>query len=156
ADNAIARVSSAVAKAAAWKTPTLLNDTTRYYFERLALVSSPEQARIYNGISNPDTAAESLEYLRLHEPVHYSMLHTSISPTMIQSGYRANVIPAQAEATLDIRAAPGEDIDAFFDELARQIGDDGVQIERMRMTRDPAPPSALDSLVYRTFEELQK
>src|SRR5690606_30639527 len=105
ADNAIARVSKAVSAAAAWQTPMRLNDTTRYYFERLASVSEPEAAARYNNLTHPEHSAAIQEYLRLNEPSHYSMLRTSISPTMIQAGYRMNVIPADAEATLDIRTA---------------------------------------------------
>jgi acetylornithine deacetylase/succinyl-diaminopimelate desuccinylase-like protein len=155
-DNAIARLSRAVARVAAWHPPMRLNDTTRTYFERLATISAPEAASRYNGISSPERSAEIQEYLRLHEPWHYSMLRTSISPTMIQAGYRVNVIPAEAEATLDIRATPDEDLPAFFAELKRQIGDDRVSIERLGMSRYPAAPSRINTEVFRVLEALQK
>jgi acetylornithine deacetylase/succinyl-diaminopimelate desuccinylase-like protein len=34
------------------------------------------------------------------------MLRTSVVPTMFKAGVGANVIPSEAEATLDIRALP--------------------------------------------------
>jgi acetylornithine deacetylase/succinyl-diaminopimelate desuccinylase-like protein len=154
-DNAIARVSRAVAAAASWRTPMRLNDTTRDYFERLAAASGPEAARRYVGLSHPDRSAAAQEYLRLNEPWHYSMLRTSISPTIIQAGYRMNVIPADAEATLDIRATPDEDIEGFFAELQRQIGDERVTIERYPMTRRPVAPSRLDTAAFEILETLQ-
>ncbi len=49
----------------------------------------------------------------------YSLLHTSISPNIVQAGYQVNVIPSEAEATLDIRALPDENIAAFY-EMMRQ------------------------------------
>ena len=150
-NNAIARIS----RAAAWQTPMKLNDTTRYYFERLAAISDPEAAARYNGLSHPDRSAAIQEYLRLHEPSHYSMLRTSISPTMIQAGYRMNVIPAQAEATLDIRAVPDENVEEFFAELQRQVGE-GVKIEQYPMSRRPVAPSRVDTVVFSVLEELQK
>jgi acetylornithine deacetylase/succinyl-diaminopimelate desuccinylase-like protein len=155
-DNAIARVSRAVSAAAAWQTPMRLNDTTRDYFERLAAASDPETARRYNGIMHPERSAAVQEYLRLNEPWHYSMLRTSISPTMIQAGYRVNVIPADAEATLDIRATPDEDIEEFFAELQRQIGDENVTVERYPMSRRPVAPSRIDTLAFEVLEELQQ
>lgn len=155
-DNAIARVSRAVAAAAAWQTPMRLNDTTRDYFERLAAASGPEAARRYNGITHPDRSAAVQEYLRLNEPWHYSMLRTSISPTIIQAGYRVNVIPADAEATLDIRATPDEDIEEFFAELQRQIGDENVTITRYPMSRRPVAPSRIDTVAFEVLEQLQK
>ncbi len=155
-DNAIARLSSAVEKAANWQPPMKLNDTTRTYFERLATVSSPEQAARYNGLANPDRSAAIQEHLRANEPAHYSMLRTSISPTIFHAGYRNNVIPAAAEATLDIRALPGEDLDAFFAELKRKIGDDQVEIQRQPLGRPASPVSRLDTEMFRTLEAMQR
>jgi len=43
-DNAVAHLAAAVAKLAANQPPMRLNDITRTYFERLATVSSPEEA----------------------------------------------------------------------------------------------------------------
>ncbi|MEZ5404475.1 MAG: M20/M25/M40 family metallo-hydrolase [Bryobacteraceae bacterium] len=156
ADNAIARLSLAVANAAAWQTPMKLNDTTRAYFERLAAISSPEAAARYNGLLHPDRSAAAQEYLRRHEPAHYSMLRTSISPTIIKAGYRVNVIPAQAEATLDIRAVPDENLDEFFAALKTAIGVEGVDIVRASRDRDPLPPSRIDNEAFKVLESLQK
>ncbi|WP_321474961.1 M20/M25/M40 family metallo-hydrolase [uncultured Paludibaculum sp.] len=155
-DNAIARLSSAVEKAATWQPPMQLNDTTRAYFERLATVSTPEQASRYNGLANPERSAAIQEFLKVNEPLHYSMLRTSISPTIFHAGYRNNVIPSSAEATLDIRALPGEDLDKFFAELKHQIGDDQVDIQRQPLGRPPAPVSRLDTEMFRTLEAMQR
>src|SRR5579871_2630693 len=52
-DNAIVHLSTAVSKVGAWEPPMRLNDITRTFFERLATISSPEDAARYNGITNP-------------------------------------------------------------------------------------------------------
>lgn len=155
-DNAIAHLSAAVAKAAAWQTPMKLNDTTRAFFERLAAISTPEQAARYNGLLVPERSEAAQAYLRKHEPAMYSMLRTSISPTIFKSGYRMNVIPAQAEATLDIRAVPDENLETFFAELKRQIGDDTIEIVRAKRERLPAAPSRIDTEMFRILESVQK
>lgn len=156
ADNAIARISQAVVRAAAWQTPMKMNDTTRTYFERLATISTPEQAARYNNLVNPERSAEIQEYLRLHEPRHYSMLRTSISPTVLKGGYRMNVIPSEAEATLDIRTVPDENLEEFFAGLKAQLNDPGIEIVRGPMTRKPTPPSPLNNEVFRALEEAQR
>jgi acetylornithine deacetylase/succinyl-diaminopimelate desuccinylase-like protein len=156
ADNAIAHLAQAVAKVTAWQPPMKLNDTTRAFFERLATISAPEQAARYNGILDPQRSTDVQEYFRLHEPMMNSMLRTSISPTVIKGGYRMNVIPAEAEATLDIRTLPDEDLDAFFAELKRQIGDDAVEIVRSHGDRKPTPPSRIDNEMFRALESTQK
>jgi acetylornithine deacetylase/succinyl-diaminopimelate desuccinylase-like protein len=151
--NAIVHLSQAVAKVAAWQPPMRLNDTTRTYFERLATVSTPEEAARYNGITDPTKSAAIQEYFAVNEPGHYSMLRTSISPNIIQAGYRVNVIPSEAVATLDIRATPDEDFPAFLEQLRRVVGDSAVEIVRTeRDTRPGAPPSAVKGDVFAALE----
>src|SRR6185436_14488856 len=121
-DNALVHLGAAVSKVGTWETPMRLNDTTRTYFEKLASISPPEKAARYNGLLDPQRTAAIQEYLAENEPVHYSMLRTSVVPTILKAGFRMNVIPSEAEATLDIRAIPDEDPNQFFEEMKRVIG----------------------------------
>ena len=156
-DNAVAHLSAAVAKAAAWETPMRLNDTTRTYFEKLATISSPEKAARYNALLNPQRAAAAQRYLAEYEPGRYSMLRTSVVPTMLKAGIATNVIPSEAEATVDIRALPDEDMPRFLAEMKRVIGDPAVKIEQTGFGARPgAPPSRLDSEMYRVLEQVSK
>ena len=47
-NNAVIRLAAAVAKVGAWQPPMRLNDVTRAYFERLATISPPDEARSSN------------------------------------------------------------------------------------------------------------
>src|SRR6185295_6996212 len=63
----------------------------------------------------------------------------------------------QAEATIDVRMAPGEDDRAFFDQMQRLIGDPAVKVERLRDGERPAtPPSRLDTEMFRALENVSK
>ena len=77
-----------------------------------------------------------------HEPTHYSMLRTSIVPTMLKAGIGPNVIPSEAEATIDIRALPDENITSFFAEMTqddrRSVRKDRALPMRVRLRRPPA------------------
>jgi acetylornithine deacetylase/succinyl-diaminopimelate desuccinylase-like protein len=151
--NAIVHLSRAVEKIAMWDPPVRFNDTTRSYFEKLANFSSPEDAARYKGLFDARKAPAIREYFAENEPGLYSLLHTSVSPNMIQAGYQVNVIPSEAEATLDIRALPGEDIAAFYDLMRKVINDPGVEIEPIiRNQRPPAPPSRIDSEAFHALE----
>ncbi|MBM3812326.1 MAG: M20/M25/M40 family metallo-hydrolase [Acidimicrobiia bacterium] len=153
--NAVVHLSQAVAKVAAWQTPMRLNDTTRAYFERLATLSSPEDAARYNSIVDPAKAPAIQEYFAEHEPRHHSMLRTSISPNIIRAGYRVNVIPSEAEATLDIRAFPTENMDELLAEMKKVINDPAVEIVRtQRDTRPAAAPSAIKNEAFLTIEQM--
>ena len=151
--NAILHLSQAIEKVALWDPPMRFNDTTRSYFEKLAAIGTREEAERYNGLFNPAKAAASREYLAEHDPNQYSMLHTSISPNIISGGFQVNVIPSQAEASLDIRALPDENIPAFFDMMRKVIDDPAVEVVPLvRNERPGAAPSRTDTEVYRAIE----
>ncbi|MBI2685925.1 MAG: M20/M25/M40 family metallo-hydrolase [Acidobacteria bacterium] len=155
--NPVAHIAKAVAKVADWQPPMKLNDTTRAYFERLAAISTPEEKERYNGILNPEKTDAIQEYLAIYEPRHNSMLRTSVSPNIIQAGYRSNVIPSTAEATLDIRALPDEDMTKFYDTLKSVINDPVIKIVPATGSGRPlAPSSALDNEAFRTIEAVAK
>jgi acetylornithine deacetylase/succinyl-diaminopimelate desuccinylase-like protein len=153
-DNAVVHLGAAVEKAGRWETPMRLNDTTRAYFEKLAAASSGDKATIYKALLNPATADGAQKYLREHSPGEYSMLRTSVVPTLLKAGVGANVIPSEAEATLDIRALPGEDIDRFYAELTRVIADPAVKVVPVPRSRPASPASRIDTEMYRAMERI--
>lgn len=155
-DNAVIRIAQAVAKVAAWQTPVRLNDTTRAYFERLATISPPEEAFRYNRVGDPQEGPAIDRYFAQHELGHYSMLRTSISPTIIRAGFRSNVIPSEAEAYLDVRALPDENLDQFHAELRRVIGDPNVEVLGARGGRPANPPTRIDTEMFRALEKAQR
>jgi acetylornithine deacetylase/succinyl-diaminopimelate desuccinylase-like protein len=155
-DNSVVHLGAAIAKVGAWETPMHLNETTRVYLDKLASISPPDRAAQYKALLDPQRARGLQRYLAENEPAIYSMLRTSVVPTMLKAGVGANVIPSEAEATLDIRALPGEDINEFYDEMRKVIGDPAVKIVPIPATRPEAPPSRLDTDVYRTIEQVSK
>ncbi len=153
--NPVVHIAQAVAKVAAWQPPMRLNDTTRTYFERLATVSTPEERERYNGLLHPEKTDAVQEYLAVNEPRHNSMLRTSISPNMINAGYRTNVIPSEAEATLDIRVLPDEDLPKFLEMLKSVVGDPAIKLVRDgRSLRPGATPSGLNNEAFKTIEKV--
>jgi acetylornithine deacetylase/succinyl-diaminopimelate desuccinylase-like protein len=155
-DNAIVHLSTAVSKIANWEPPMRLNDVTRTFFERLSTISPPEEASRYNGLVDPQKTAAIQNYFADHDPGKYSVLRTAISPTMLTGGFRQNVIPSQAEAMLDIRALPDEDMTTFYAEMDRVISDPAVKIVPSAPGRPSAPPSRLDTEMFRALEAAQR
>lgn len=152
--NAIVHLSQAIARVAAWQPPMRLNETTKNYFERLAGISSPEEADRYREVADLEKTRAIQEYFAVHEPHHYSMLRTSISPNIVAGGYRTNVIPSEAEATLDVRALPDENISRLLAEIRRIINDSSVDVTKVeRLTRPATKPSRLDTEAFRLVEE---
>lgn len=160
-DNAVAHLGEAVGAVAAWTPPTRLNETTATYFKRLATVSSTEEAERYRSALSPDpkVSGPAQQYLRKNEPRHWSMLRTSLSPTIIQGGYRSNVIPSEATANIDVRQAPDEDPEKFL-ELVRQVINDAnvdVSYANAATANRPSTPTAkLDSEAFTVLEQTMK
>jgi acetylornithine deacetylase/succinyl-diaminopimelate desuccinylase-like protein len=153
-DNSLIHLGAAVQKVGLWETPMELNDTTRAYFEKLATISTPEKAARYNALLNGGEASGAAQaYLREHEPGLYSMLRTSVVPTMLKAGVGLNVIPSEAEATLDIRAVPGENLDEFFNKMGKVIDDPAVKIVPLPRMRPPSPASHLDNEMFKVMSK---
>lgn len=133
-----------------------LNDVTRTFFERLGTISPPEEAARYNGLVDPQKTAAIQNYFAEKDLGKYSILRTSISPTMFNAGFRLNVIPSQAEAMLDIRALPDEDMTKFYAQMDRIIGDPAVKIVPSAPGRPNAPPSRLDTEMFHALEAAQR
>lgn len=153
--NAVVHLAAAVAKIGAHRTPIRLNETTRAYFQRLAAISTPVDAQRYLDVISGDAArmAAADEQLYDIEPRNSSMLRTSVSPNIIQGGYRSNVIPSEAKATLDVRMVPGEDTTALLAELRRVIDDPAVTVEFSgRASRPQTGIQRLDSEGFKAIE----
>ena len=153
-DNAVAAIARAVAKADAWQTEMRLNETTRTYFERLATISEPDDAFRYRNIDNPEVTDDIQQYFLENLPYYYSSIRTSVVPTIIDAGFRKNVIPSEARAVLDIRMLPNEDVDGFYAELAEVIDEPNVEIVPEDIYRPAAPPSGLDNEMFEALERV--
>ncbi len=155
--NPVVRLAAAVTAVANWQSPVRTNETTTAYFERLASLSSPEDAARYRAAIGTDAEAalRAAEYLLEYEPRHSSMLRTSISPTIIDGGYQVNVIPGEAVATLDVRMLPDEDPAVLLQTLRNVINDPSVTVSYIpRDTRPVADNGPLDSQPFEIIQSM--
>jgi len=143
--SAIVHLANAVGRVAAWKPPVRLNEITRAYFRRLASISTPEEAKRYLDVlsSDPKKVDAADEFFLDKEPRHASMLRTSISPNIIQAGYRINVIPSDAKATLDVRVHPDDDHVAFMEQVKKVINDPAIEVTWAQRDARPGTGSAI-------------
>ncbi|PYP83475.1 MAG: peptidase M20 [Blastocatellia bacterium AA13] len=156
-DNAITHLAAAVAKVGAWHVPMRLNETTRTFFSRLAAVSTPEDQYLFTHLEDPKATDSVQEKIRAKSIKYNSMLRTSIVPTIIKGGFRSNVIPGDAECTLDVRAVPDEDIPALIESLRRLINDPAVEIvPPSGRGRPSTPPSGLKTELFEALERSQR
>ncbi|HEX5467160.1 MAG TPA: M20/M25/M40 family metallo-hydrolase [Candidatus Limnocylindrales bacterium] len=93
--------------------------------ERIA-AERPALAGPIATILGPDEAASRAAIERLCRPPEAralrALLRDSISPTIVRSGFKDNVIPATAEIVIDVRQVPGHDRQAVLDAVQAQLG----------------------------------
>ena len=149
-DNAVLRLGRALAAVGAHIEPLRLGPTTRGFFAGLA-PCWPDR-RVGEAMADvvsddPARAARGATVLR-EEPLLDAVLRTGISPTMLGGGIRANVIPADATATLNVRTLPGEAIEDVARRLREAIADPFVDVQVTDPGED-APASPPDSPLFR-------
>ena len=156
-DNAIVHLATAVAKIGAWRPPLRMNDTTRTFFAKLAPLVPPAEADLYTHLEDPARSEEVQEKLFRSHGGYHAILRTSISPNMIKGGFRLNVIPSDATASLDVRFHPDEDHDAFAEMLRKLIDNPAVEVALAAPgSRKPTPPSRTDTDMFRALERAQQ
>ncbi len=152
--NAIVNLARAVAAAAEWQPPVRLSDTTASYFSKMAAISTPEAAARYRALLNPESAEgrAALQYLKENEPRNAAVLFSTVSPNIFDGGYRVNVIPSEAVATLDVRLLPDENPEEFITALREVIDNPAVNVEWAPRNLRPGAASSLDNEAFRAIE----
>jgi acetylornithine deacetylase/succinyl-diaminopimelate desuccinylase-like protein len=120
-DNAITRLAEAVVALGREDWPIQLTATTTRLIGELGRLLDVDPQRI-----GPDEVV-----LRTGTAAGFILatLRTTTNPTLLEAGYKHNVIPDTAEALVDIRTLPGEE-DAVLARVRDLIGDD-VEVQVM-------------------------
>lgn len=140
-DNAVTRLAAAVSRIGQHEFPVVVTDTVRRFLEELAeLTGLP---------IDPDNPEPSLQMLGGAARVIGSTIRNTANPTMLAAGYKANVIPGTAEATIDARFLPGHEQE-LLETLDNLIGGG---IEREFLVRDIAVETSFDGAVIDAMAE---
>jgi acetylornithine deacetylase/succinyl-diaminopimelate desuccinylase-like protein len=77
---------------------------------------------------------------------------------MLNAGFRSNVIPGSADATINVRIIPGTDPNQIVRDFERVIGDPAVSVRLSTPSTGPSrvPASSEDTDLYRAFEREAK
>lgn len=151
-ENAVVRLARAVAAAGAHREPVVVTPVSERFFAGLAAFwPDPALRAAMADVSSgaPARVAAGAAVLASH-PAWDAVLRNGISPTMLQAGVRANVIPGEASATINVRVLPGESLDDLIARLRAAIADDAVTIQ-VESRGEAGPPSPDDSAMFRAI-----
>lgn len=118
-DNAVTQLARAVSRFGEYEGPVVLTDTVRALLDDISELT---------GIGwDPDNPGPSLQAFGAGARMLGAAVRNTANPTMLQAGYKANVIPSSAEATIDTRFLPGQE-EAWNKTVAELAGDE-VELE---------------------------
>jgi len=176
-DSAIVRLDRAVARLSDYQPPVVVTPLSRPYFE--ALAAATDDPRLVTALRVLLSSADQGERNRAGDLVvslspyswlHNALLRHTVTQVIQHAGYRVNVAPGSATATMNLRLVPGGPAaSATLEEMRAVLGDDPAlalglsaggpvrgtpqeqlaQLDRLLS----APPSSVDTDVYRALEQ---
>jgi acetylornithine deacetylase/succinyl-diaminopimelate desuccinylase-like protein len=147
-DNAVTHLAGAVEKIGNYSAPVHFTTIVRRYFEGIAPLQDDEVGKWIRSLDTPDRGEHAARVISDTNPMWNAMLRDTISPTMLTASVRANVIPSEARANLNVRLLPGNTITALLAELNKLVNDPLVKLEVQPDAGLAAPDSSLESEFY--------
>jgi acetylornithine deacetylase/succinyl-diaminopimelate desuccinylase-like protein len=97
--NAVTALATAVSRIGEYEHPVRVTDTVRAMVEAIADVTGLDL--------DPDDPQAWLPQVGTAARMIGAVIRNTTNPTMLEAGYKSNVIPGKAEATIDARFLPG-------------------------------------------------
>jgi len=147
--NPLERLSVAVNRLLDNNSPPRVTPIAEEYFKRMSEALHFLQPYVEDG--REETLLRIIEEKSmLSLPQVNAMLRNTVSLNSLHSGNKVNVIPSYAEAEVDTRLLPGQDMDEWVDFVKKQLADDEIQIEFIMKGEGNA--STMDTEAYRVIE----
>jgi len=125
-DNAVTKISDAVARIGAYEWPQLETKTSNFFFRKIAELTGDKY--------DPKNFKPLLHHLGDAVRMLGATISNTANPTMLEAGYKINVIPQSASAMVDGRFLPGHENQ--LQETIKKLAGDEIEIEIL--TRDIA------------------
>ena len=140
-DNALLPVAEVVSRLAASPAPVVLSEEWRRFVEAW------DPGDIADDLLDPDRVDEAIDRIALEDLglarwVH-ACTHMTVSPNLLRSGVKANVVPDEAETEIDVRSLPGQDEQDVNDHFRKAIGpalEDRVEMTTIEATEAAGSP----------------
>ncbi len=130
-DNAIYNLARGLTRLANYDFPVRLNETTRNYFEKIAITESAQVKSDILAIllTPPDTAAA--RRLEAASAYYNAMMRTTCVATMMSAGHAENALPNTAQAIVNCRMLPDDNPDNVMSVLKSVLADSQISVTRI-------------------------
>ena len=153
-DNAIFSLARALARLSRFEMPVTLTPSTRQFFQTLARTTTGETSRNFHDLTSNDPArVRRADRAISRDPLLHAIMRTTFAPVLMSAGFRGNVIPGSAEATINVRTIPGTNMESVLREMRRVIADSTVEVKLVASgtSLPPAPVSPDTTELYRAL-----
>lgn len=151
-DNALVPLARMVAAVVDAETPVVITDEWRGFVDALD-ISDEDRAQLVD----PDHIDEAVARVAVTDPgfarYAHACTHLTMTPTILEAGTKANVIPDRGRASLDVRTLPGQDDDTVHDHLRKILGGD---YERIRFDTKVAHPASSSAPAGDLYEVIRR
>ncbi|MGH7747926.1 MAG: M20/M25/M40 family metallo-hydrolase, partial [Candidatus Dormibacteria bacterium] len=126
-DNAIYHLASGLVRLSKYQFPVQLNETTRAFFERMAIIDHGPLSKEMDGAAKnpPDRAAIGLLSA---SPYYNALLRTTCVATRLDAGHANNALPQDARAIVNCRILPGGTQEETEKTLVRVLDDPQITV----------------------------
>jgi len=146
-----ARLARAVAAVVDNPMPARLAPPATQMFEYLA----PEMSLLNRAVLANRWLLGPVLMARLEaNPATNALIRTTFAPTVIESGFKPNVLPQQGRAVFNIRILPGDSVAQVRDHVRARIADPGIEVRIVGSS--PSEPSAVSDPGSRSFRLLRR
>jgi acetylornithine deacetylase/succinyl-diaminopimelate desuccinylase-like protein len=147
---AVARLAQLLHQLDTQHLPVHITPVPRLMLESMAATLGGTLGQSLQQLLNPTLTDDVLERMGDLRPLLYSMLHNTVSPTILHGSEKINVIPSEVSVELDSRVLPGHTPEDYIEEL-RQVVGEKVELEITHC--EPARPAAGMAL-YNTLSDI--
>jgi len=154
-DSAIFALSRALTRLADYDPPVQLIPTTRRFLTMLSRTSAAPLSDHFRMLAeSTDQAAIARADREISkDPLLHAIIRNTIAPVMMNAGFRSNVIPGSAQATINLRLIPGTNPNDVIRDLERVVGDPSIEVKLASPAAGPVgnPPSSEDTDLFRAL-----
>ena len=129
-------LATALSKVVNWETPIEINAVVDEMFFRVGDNMKGIEGLVMKNINNPLINYFFSDVLSEKSTTVNAMIRNTISLTKIQSGYKTNIIPEKASASLDIRLLPDTNHGYFLNDLHNIVNDKRVKFIPKRVPQN--------------------
>ncbi len=140
-----AQIIASLDRLASFQSPIkVIPEVQKFYADSAATAPATRREQyldLRKALQDPSFAAEFLK-----DRSDNARVRNTISITGIKGSDKINVIPAEASAEIDVRLLPGEEPQAFINEMRRVVADDSIKIEILLSRAAAVSPASPDAL----------